>query len=80
MTQTSKNVLAALLIVTIIISVVGTLTALSSLTPYEDVLIAERDLSETAGKVSVYVLPPPVEPVVMTGKVTVNVATSEEGG
>ena len=76
MTLISKNVMATLLIITILISVVGTWAAISSLMAYREVPVAEGT-PEASGKVSVYVLPPPAE---ATGKVTVTVLPSKEGG
>ena len=81
MAHTSKNVLAVLLILTVIISLVGTLTVLSSLFPYQEVPVS--DMSQASGEVTVYLLPPepPVgPPVETTGEVTLNLITSKEGG
>ena len=50
MAQISKNVLAALLVITILISITGTWVALSSLTPYVEVPIGEESIA--VGKVS----------------------------
>ncbi|UCD03358.1 MAG: hypothetical protein JSV63_01845 [Candidatus Aenigmatarchaeota archaeon] len=68
-----------LLVITLIISFIGTLAAISSFT-YRDIPVVEKDLSQTSGKVSVYVLPPPPPPAETTGKVSVYVLPSEEGG
>lgn len=70
----SKNILAVLLIITIMVSVIGTMAAISSLLPKKPVPVVE-DLSVTSGKVSVYLQETPIE---LTGKVTVNLV--EDGG
>ena len=82
MAQTSKNVLAALLIVTIIISVFGTWTALSSLVPYQGVPQAE-DISTASARVSVdYMVTPnlPPEPDYSDAEVNVNLVDETQGG
>ena len=74
MAQISKNLIAVLLIATILISVAGTWIALSSLNPatYEEVTSAKEDLDQATGRVSVYV----TRPAELTGRVTVNVVES----
>jgi hypothetical protein len=76
MGSTSRNILAVLLVLTMIISLVGTLAALSSLVSegYSTVPVGGGQ-SQSTGKVSVYL--PPDE---TAGRVTVNVLPSEEGG
>jgi hypothetical protein len=76
MSTSSRNILAVLLVLTMIISLVGTLAALSSLMSgeYRSVPVGELQ-SQTTGRVSVY-LPPDIT----AGKVTVNLLPSEEGG
>ena len=71
----TKNMLAVLLIITIIISFMGTLAAITSLTKYKTASVYQ-DKTEVDGKVSVYVIPPPVE---TEGKVAVTVLP-ENGG
>ena len=73
----SKNIMAALLLITIIISAVGTWAAISSLAPYEEVPVVIEPNPVTGGRVSAYVRGPPP---VLTGEVTVNVLPSKEGG
>ena len=77
MARISKNIMAALLIITMLISVIGTWAAINSMIPYEELPVAKEPTPVTSGKVSVYVLPPPPE---ITGKVTVNVLPYKEGG
>ena len=74
MAVVSKNLIAVLLIITILISVAGTWIALSSLNPatYEEVTSAKEDLDQTTGRVSVHV----IRPAQLTGRVTVNVVES----
>ena len=76
MTKSSKSVIFVLLFITLIISFIGTLAAISSFT-YREVPVFQEENTQSSGKVSVYVVPPPVE---ITGKVSVNVLPSEEGG
>jgi hypothetical protein len=80
MAGTGKNVLAVLLIVTMFISLVGTIAAIIVMTShggYSQVPVATSAPNEDSGKVSAYLAPPPVE---MTGRVTAYVVTSGEGG
>ncbi len=76
MAQTSKNVLAVLLVVTMLVSLIGTMAALTSLT-YKEVPVSQENPGQTDGKVSVYLLPSPVD---TAGKVSVNVLPVEDGG
>ncbi len=73
MANSTKNMLAILLIITMIVSMIGTMAAISSLLPKQPVPVVE-DLSTSTGKVSVYLEP---APIVTTGKVTVFV---DDGG
>lgn len=80
MAGTEKNVLAVLLIITMFISLVGTLAAvtlLSSQTGYRQVPVSEEPDNVGSGKVSAYLIPPPAE---TTGRVAAYVVSSEEGG
>ena len=74
MADSTKNLLAILLLITMIVSIFGTMAAISSLLPKQSVPVV-KDLSQSTGKVSVYLEEPPIE---TTGKVTVNVI--EYGG
>ncbi len=76
MGSTSRNLLAVLLVLTMIISLVGTLAALGSLMSggYKETPVGEPT-SQTSGKVSVY-----VPPELTAGRVVVNLLPSEEGG
>jgi len=66
-----KNVVAVLLLVTILVSVIGTWAALSTLTPTTfQRAPTPMDTSQVTGKVTVYVMPPPPE---ATGEVIVDV-------
>ena len=68
----SKNVLAALLILSIMVSALGTWAALSSLAGNQ-IPVSGEDGSSASGRVTVYVTPPPVE---TEGKVLVEVVES----
>ena len=85
MAQISKNILAALLILTIVVSVFGTINAMNSLSNYQQIpLSGTDDLSQSSAEVTVYVKPPPKappSPVSITGEVFVNlVEPSNIGG
>jgi hypothetical protein len=73
MAHSTKNLLAVLLLITMIISVIGTLAAISALIPRQPAPVV-KDLSQASGKVSVYLEEHPVE---STGKVTLYL---EDGG
>jgi len=73
----SKNLLAVLLIVSVIISIVGTIAAINTLGTYKVAPVKQVDQSGATGKVSVFVPPQPVD---TTGKVLVNVVPYNEGG
>ncbi len=75
MAQSTKNLLAILLLITMIISFMGTLAAISSLINYRQVPVS-ADTGQSVGKVSVYVTPAPPE---VTGKVTVNLESMDGG-
>ncbi|MCD6496551.1 MAG: hypothetical protein J7K54_04740 [Candidatus Aenigmarchaeota archaeon] len=81
MTGISKNLLAVLMILTIIISLVGTLTAIYSMQFRKAQTLPEANTG--TAKVSVNLLgspSPPPEPVTVTGKVAVYVTPKTEGG
>jgi hypothetical protein len=78
MAGTEKNVLAVLLIITMFISLVGTIAAVMVMTSqggYREIPTAKAG-NEDAGKVSAYLVPPPSE---MTGRVAAYVVPSEGG-
>ncbi len=79
MASTSRNVLAVMVIMTLIISLIGTITAISVMMKYGDyrkVPVSEMPNGES-GKVSVYLAPSPMD---VSGHVSVSLLTSEEGG
>ena len=73
-----KNAIAAILIVTILISVLGTWAALSSLagtgTGYRGTPVKE-DTSKASGRVALDLRPPPA-PAIATGEVALNLIES----
>jgi hypothetical protein len=78
MAGANRNVLAVLVVMTMVISLIGTVAAIAILSGYggyRQMHVSAGSLNEGSGRVSVYMEPPPV-----TGKVTVNVVSSEEGG
>lgn len=80
MAQSSKNLLAVLLIVTMIISLMGTITAISVLMSYggySNVPVSLDKPEEASGRVTVYLASPPAD---ATAKVAVTVSPSEDGG
>jgi len=80
MAEISKNILATLLIITLVITAVGTWIALSSMTSYGETPV-DKTVNGATGKVSVYLLSPP-KTGAATGRVTVTLLdnNSEEGG
>ncbi len=72
----AKNAIAAILIVTILISMIGTWAALSSMNGngYREAPI-KQDTSKASGKVSLDLVPPPA-PAVATGEVALNLVES----
>ena len=78
MADIDKNVLAALLVITIVISVFGTWITLSSMVSYEEIPAAEEFTNSRTGRVRVVAWSPPVSEV--AGKVAVNLVNPEEGG
>jgi len=77
MSRSTKNMLALLLIITLVISFVGTLAAIMSLSAQNVVPVSGSSPQLATGRVSVYIPQPPVSRV---GEVLVNVLPSEEGG
>lgn len=85
MAQVSKDIMAVLLVVTIIISIFGTITAMYSMLNYKKVSEAVSPDNVGTAKVSVNLYDPnaPLSasvPVTVTGKVFVNVLPESEGG
>ena len=65
----SKNILSALLFVTIMISLLGTWIAISAIISQQEVPVTAGDRTLASGRVAVYVMP---EPAKATGKVVLN--------
>ncbi len=72
----SKNTLMVLVVLTIIISLLGTWTVANEATKVSSIRQADNDNSVASGKVSLSVSEPP-QPVIATGKVTLNIINSE---
>ena len=80
MAESSKGVLAVLLIITMMISLVGTMTAVLVLMNhdgYVSVPVGESDSDKSTGRVSAYM---PSQPVDATGRVAANLLSFGEGG
>jgi hypothetical protein len=81
MASASRNVLAVLLAITMIVSLVGTMAAIAVISGYggyQKVPVSSGNPDGgSSGKVSVYLTP---EPAPVTGKVTVYLDSSEDGG
>ena len=80
MAGTGKNVLAVLLVITMFISLIGTIAAITVMTSqsgYRQAPVSGQPGNEDSGKVSAYLSPSAAE---MTGKVAANLVSSEEGG
>jgi hypothetical protein len=78
MAGANRNVLTILVAITMVVSLVGTMAAIAVLSGYggyRQVPVSTGSLNEGSGKVSAYLEPAPV-----TGQVTVNLVSSEEGG
>jgi hypothetical protein len=79
MAKASKNLLAVLLIITMLMSVIGTLAALSVTLSYPGYSVVPVDVEgerpdQSFGEVSVNLLPPPT---VVTGRVAATLLSEE---
>lgn len=75
----SRNLMAVLLLITILMTTIGTWAALISLSEmeYTDVPTEPIDPTAQTGRVSVYLVPPPMS---LTGNVSLNLIDLKEGG
>jgi hypothetical protein len=74
MAGANRNVITVLVAITMVISLVGTMAAIAAVSGYGS---QHPPSNEDTGKVSVYLLP---EPAPVTGKVSVYLDSSEDGG
>ncbi|MBD3209646.1 hypothetical protein GF367_04495 [Candidatus Woesearchaeota archaeon] len=69
----SKNTLLVLVVLTIIISLLGTWTVISETVKVQNERAPTTEEQETTGRVSIDVAPPPPAPVGATGQVTIKI-------